>query len=329
MRLRPGVSFDGFQAFGPALDTARRAVEAGAASLWMAEHLGYRQSLVSCTAFAMATERAVVVPTAVSPYMWHPMPVAMAMATIAEAAPGRAALALGSGNPLFLRESGIEIEKPVRAMREFVACLDALWSGEPVRFDGETVRLDGARMAFRPPARVPVYVAAMGERMLDLAGRIGDGVVLSAGLSAAYARRSLAICAAGAAAAGRDPAALRKAAYVFTAVSENGADAVELVRGKLAFLMRNDFLAENVRQSGIPIDREAVVDAVRRRDLEAAARLIPDEAVEAFAVAGAPGACRARLEAYLDAGVDEPVLLILGEAAEQTLAFALLRELAA
>ena len=324
MAIKIGLSFDGFASFEDALATARRADGAGARSLWMAEHLGYRQSLVSCMAFALRTERATVVPTALSPYMWHPMAVAMAMATIAEAAPGRAAIALGTGNPMFLRESGINPERPVRVMREFVECVKRLWDGESVHYQGETVSLDGARMAFAAGSKIPIYVAAMGEQMLRLAGRIGDGVVLSAGLSTDYAARSLALAAEGAAKAGRDFARVRKAAYIYTAVTENGRGAIDAVRGKIAFLMRNEFLAENVAQSGIEIDREAVMDAVRRRDLDTAASLVPDEAAEAFAIAGSPTHCRDRLEDYLNAGIDEPVLSILGKGRDRELGFELL-----
>src|SRR5438105_14562860 len=114
MAVRVGVSFDGFIATGEAIALAERAVEAGARSLWVAEHLGYREAIATCMAFAMKTRRATLVPIAVSPYLWHPMPTAMAMATLDEVAPGCAAIAVGTGNPLFLQESGRTVEKPVR-----------------------------------------------------------------------------------------------------------------------------------------------------------------------------------------------------------------------
>ena len=325
--MQIGVSFDGFTTTREALDTARAAVDAGALSLWMAEHMGYREAAVTSMAFLMATEGATVVPTAVSPYLWHPTPTAMALATLAEAGNGRTGVALGTGNPLFLRESGQSPVKPARAMREFVECLRALWSGEAVHYDGEFFQLAGARMAFQPPAPITVYIAAMGPQMLQLTGRIGDGIVLSAGLSAAYAAHSLAAVAEGAKKAGRDPASLRRAAYLYFAVSKDGKAHFELLRGKLAFLLRNRFLAENARFTGIDIDQEAIIDAVARRDMDTATRLVPDEAVDAFAVGGTPVQCRDRLQAYLDAGIEEPVLSILGGPEERALALSLLREM--
>ncbi len=322
-----GVSFDGFASFADALALARRAEEAGADGLWMAEHLGYRQSLVSCTAFALRTARARVVPTAISPYLWSPVSVAMAMATIAEAAPGRAALALGSGNPMFLAEAGAKLERPLTAMREFIACLRQLWSGEPGAYRGEMFRLDGMRMAFLPPEPIPLYLAAMGPKMLRLAGALADGVVLSAGLTVEYCAQSLAIVEAGAREAERDPAALRRAAYVYIAVDPDRAAAVERLRPKIAFMMRNDFVAPSVAGSGIAIDRDAVKEAISRRDMGAAASLIPDEAVEAFGVCGAPGDCAARIAEYRAAGVEEIVLLIAGDAAGEAAALDLVRSL--
>ena len=319
-----GVSFDGFAPFDDALALARRAEDAGADSLWMAEHLGYRQSLVSCTAFALRTERATVVPTAISPYLWSPVSVAMAMATIAEAAPGRAALALGSGNPMFLAEAGARLERPLVAMREFIDCLRQLWSGEAGAYRGEMFRLDGMRMAFLPPEPIPLYLAAMGPRMLRLAGSLADGVVLSAGLSVEYAAESLAMVAAGAEAAGRDPAAMRRAAYLYTAVNADREAAVQLLRPKIAFMMRNDFVAPSVAGSGIPIDRDAVKEAISRRDLAAAADLIPDEAVEAFGICGTPEDCARRIAEYQAAGIDEAVLLIVGDADGEAAALDLL-----
>ena len=176
-------------------------------------------------------------------------------------------------------------------MREFTEALRKLWTGEAVHMDGEFVKLAGARLAFKPSAPIPIYIAAMGPDMLRLAGRIGDGVVLSAGLSTDRCKQSLALCAEGAAKDGRDLAAFRRAGYLFFGTSRDAKEAVDAVRQKLAFVMRNKFLAANIKASGIPVDQEAVIAAIARRDIAGAAALVPDEAVEAFGIAGTPEHC--------------------------------------
>ncbi len=327
MSIAVGLAFDGMSPLGEAVNLARQAEGAGVCSLWVAEHLGYRESTLAAMAFLGATRHATVVPTAISPYVRQPIIAAMAGATLAEAGPGRAALAVGLGNPLFLQESGIEPARPARAVAEYLECLRALWTGEPVRYEGTFFRLAGARLGFVPPAPIPIYVAAIREQMLRLAGRAGDGVVLSAGLTPAYTAASLALVAEGARAAGRDPGAVRAAAYFLVAVSPEGREAIEACRAKLAFLLRNKYLADNIRQSGLPVDQEAIIAAVARRDLAAAQRLVSDDAVEAFTVAGTPRACRERLGAYLAAGVREPVLSVTGSPAHRSLALDMAREL--
>jgi 5,10-methylenetetrahydromethanopterin reductase len=250
----------------------------------------------------------------------------MAMATLDEVAPGCAAIAVGAGNPLFLQESGRAVEKPVRAMREFTQALRKLWSGEAVHVDGEFVKLAGARLAFKPSASIPIYIAAIGPDMLRLAGRIGDGVALSAGLSTDSVRQSIALCAQGAAKDARDLSEFRRAGYLFFGVSHNAKEAVDAVRQKLAFVMRNKFLGANIKASGIPIDQEAVIAAIARRDIAEATRLVPDDAVEAFAIAGTPQHCTKRLRDFIAAGIDEPVLGLLGSNENCLLALDVMRE---
>ena len=322
------MSFDGFTPYASTLEFAKEAAASGAKSLWMADHLGYREPIVSCLGFASAIPDVRVVPTAVSPYLRHPMPTAMQMATLAEAAPGRVALALGSGNPLFLAESGEAIEKPVTVAREFIAALRALWSGEPVEQEATRFRLRGARMMFKPSVAIPLYLAPMKPQMLALAGKIADGVVLSAGLSPGFVGESLKHTAAGAQAAGRDYGALHVAGYISFAASKEPARAIEEVRKKLAFLLRNRFIDDNIAHSGLAIDQPAIIEAMARRDYERAAKLVPDEAVDAFGVAGTVQQCCDKLLKYLDAGLEELVLLLAGTIEDQRYGLKVIRELA-
>jgi 5,10-methylenetetrahydromethanopterin reductase len=214
----------------------------------------------------------------------------------------------------------------VRANREFTEALRKLWDGESVQMNGDFVKLAGARLAFKPSAPIPIYIAAIGPDMLRLAGRIGDGVVLSAGLSTDSVRQSIALCAEGAAKDNRDFADFRRAGYLFFGTSRDSKEAVDAVRQKLAFVMRNKFLGANIKASGIAVDQEAVIAAIARRDIAAAAALVSDEAVEAFGIAGTPQHCAKRLRDFIEAGVNEPVLGLLGSAKNCMLALDVMRE---
>jgi 5,10-methylenetetrahydromethanopterin reductase len=326
--MKIGISFDGFAPFHEALAFAKESVEAGASSLWMADHLGYREPIVSCLAFLLQTAVPEVVPTAVSPYLRHPMPTAMQMATLSEAGSGRVSLALGVGNPLFLAESGELIEKPIRVIREFVEALRTLWSGEKIEQEALRFRLDGARMMFKTAAPIPIFLSPMKEQMLRLAGKIADGLVLSAGLSTGFAAHSLSIMDQSAREAGRDLSALRRAGYISFMAAEDSRRAVGAVRQKLAFLFRNRFIEDNLAFTGIPIDQEAIIAAMSKRDFDEAARLVPDDAVEAFGVAGTVRQCCEKLVQFQSAGLSDLILLMAGDSSDQRFGLAVVRELA-
>jgi 5,10-methylenetetrahydromethanopterin reductase len=268
-----------------------------------------------------------VVPTAVMPYLWHPMPTAMQFATMAEAAPGRVGICVSVGNLLNLRESGVaKPEKPVRVIREYVEALRALWAGETVEQEGLVWQLRGARLAFAPPAPIPVFVASTGPQVLRLAGRIADGVLFSGGLSLAYTKRCAGFADEGVAEAGRKPEDVRKAGFIYFACSEDGTTAIESNRRKLAFLFRNSAQADNIASANANIDHEAIMDLVKKRELEKAAQMVPPEAVNQFSVAGTPDQCREGLRAYIEAGVDEPVIEVSGSEEEKRLALSVIRE---
>lgn len=325
--MQIGVSFDGFSPFQDSLAFAREAVGVGASSLWMADHLGYREPVLSCLAFALTTAQVRVVPTAVSPFLRHPMPTAMQLATLAEAAPGRCEIAIGIGNPLFLRESGESIEHPITVVREFVTALRKLWSGEAVAMEALRFRLKGARMMFTPPKPIPIYLAPIKQQMLALSGKIGDGVVLSAGLSQGFVKDSLAIARGGLAEAGRPEQDFRQAGYIsFLAAPERG-QAIGRIKKQLSFLMRNRFLDENIASSGVKLDQEAIIAAMSERKFERAEKLIPDEAAEAFTVAGTVRDCCDKLMKYGEAGLNEAVLLMAGTLEDHRFGLAVIREL--
>ena len=329
MAVEIGVVFDGFDDAREMVRLAQGAEAAGAASVWVAEHMGWREAVTACAGIAAATGRVRLVPTAISPYLWHPTPTAMALATLEELAPGRVAVAVSVGNLLNLEESGHQPVRPVAAIGGMVADLRALWTGERVRSDAPSYRLDGAYMNFAPSAPLPIYVASTGPRVLRLSGRIADGVLLSGGLTLDSTRRCLAFAEEGLAAAGRDPDALRRASLIYFSVSSDGRAAVDDLKTKLAYLFRSARHADNIASSGLSIDHAAIMDAVGRRDLAAAAAMIPDEAIEAFCVGGTPADCRDGLARYLDAGIEEPILQISGTEENKALALELVREFAA
>jgi 5,10-methylenetetrahydromethanopterin reductase len=134
-------------------------------------------------------------------YTRHPAVTATAIATLNELSEGRAMGVLVGGGSMALGPLGMRREAPAAMVAESIEVLRRLWTGEPVTWAGDHVRLDGAQLGMGRQ-EIPLWIAARGPRLLRLAGRAADGVILEvkADLPAA-----LALVEAGAADSGRRP----------------------------------------------------------------------------------------------------------------------------
>ncbi|HWP60409.1 MAG TPA: LLM class flavin-dependent oxidoreductase [Candidatus Acidoferrales bacterium] len=310
--MRVGLCFDGFYSIREMLELAKLADRAGIESIWMSDHICFRDSVASAAAFLAATEKIRVFAAPLTPYSRHPMITAMAIATMEEMAPGRVGATIGTGNAAALAEIGVKVARPLRIMREYMKLLRQLLSGERVEFSGEFFTINGATMGFTPSSPVPIYMTAVKPGMLRLAGEIGDGVLLSAGCAPKYIERCVKEIEKGAARAGKTRKDTDVAGFITTSVSDNPREAVEATKMFLAYIFRNPHHAENIRLGGGKVDQEGLAAAVARRDWEAAKTFISDEVAFAHSVTGAPAECRARLQQFVREGLDLPILLPMG-----------------
>jgi alkanesulfonate monooxygenase SsuD/methylene tetrahydromethanopterin reductase-like flavin-dependent oxidoreductase (luciferase family) len=206
---------------------------------------------------------------------------ALAAATAAEAAPGRFVLGLGSNLPI--EETG-----------SFLASLRRLLAGEVVDGPNGPERLD------RPPGAgaVPLYLAALGPRMCELAGERADGVILNWCTPERVVRARDEI-ARGADRAGRDPRSVRIAVYVRTSVEPDEGLAVAALRDAAS------------QYAGMPTYRRQFEAMGLGEEAAAAARSpaeVPDSLLRAVCAWGGRDEALERLDAYRRAGADPVVV---------------------
>ena len=310
--MRVGLCFDGFYSVQEMIELARRADEARLESLWMSDHLCFRDSLTTSMALLASTQRIKVAPAPISPYSRAPIISAMSVATMDEFAPGRVIASPGTGNAAALKEAGIDSPRPLKTMREYVDVLRRLLKGDTVDYRGEMFQLRGARMGFVPSTPIPMYLTAVRPRMLQLGGEIGDGVLLSGGCSPAYIARCVGEIQTGAAKAGKVASKVDVAGFITAAVSENPREAIDANKLFLAYIFRNTHHADNIRLGGGKVDQEGLAAAVGKRHWDAAKEYISDEVVFAHSIAGTADDCRRQLRAFVSGGLNLPVLLPMG-----------------
>jgi 5,10-methylenetetrahydromethanopterin reductase len=282
-------------------------------TLWVADEHFLRDPWVQLGAIAAATARVSIGICITDPYIRHPALTAAAAATLQELSGGRALLGLGAGSTGF-PALGLTPRLPAQAVTETIELSRMLWR-EPKVFSyrGQQIQFLDDCLDFRPPGTIPIYVAARGPKMLAVAARLADAVLIGSfvqGLGLDYALMTIQE-----AEAGRDPALppLRKACWIYLSVSSDSAAAQSGAARGLALAIRSSHKMLAEIGYTIPPDVLDFVDKSRHtwdaREMDWLVGRLPRELIDDLSVAGDPTECVAKLRRLQDRGIDEVAIL--------------------
>ena len=302
-RLGLTVPLDGFS-LAEHGDLAREAEQLGYRDAWSFEADGvdaFAPLAVAAQASGLRLGTAIV-----NVYTRGPATLAMSAAGLAEMAPGRFILGIGSGSDVIVESwNGGAFTKPVTRVREMTRFLRLALAGERVVFRGETLTVDGFRLS-RPPAEpVPIYVAALRAGMLGVAGEVGDGVILN-WLAPEDVPRCVAVVREAAARAERDPAAIEITCRVFVHLDPDDTTARRHVAAYLNVPVYRAFHEWLGRTEALA----PMWEAWSRGDRRGAVSAIPERVMDDLLLRGPVGTIREGLQRYLDAGVDTAFVLL-------------------
>jgi probable F420-dependent oxidoreductase len=303
---RAGVTFASLMNLGPglAVETARLADECGYRSFWTAETTG--PEAFSLLAAAGAVAPSLDLGTGVLALQLRtPMVVAMAGATLQALQPEREVLlGVGISSPVVTqRWHGVPYgDRPLDRVREYVTLLRLCLSGEKVDFAGDFYQVKGFRLGVRLGDRRPrIVVGALNPRMLRLAGELADGVLLNY-LPASHIGWSVDRV--------REGGDATVYAYVHAGVCERE-DGIDLARRDLFSYAVVDSYAANFTRAGFGDEVDEIRGRFAEGDRAGAVAAVSDRMVDAIDVMGDDDTAHATMRAYVDAGVDVPVLMPL------------------
>lgn len=286
-------------------DLARTAADLGYRSFWTAEANGTDAVTPLGAVRAVAPELDVatgIMPTQVR----SPALAAMTGATLQElAATGDAWIGVGVSTPLIVERwhSGAYVDRPVAQLREYLTLLREMVSGEPVTFEGDFYQVRKFRLGLRysDDRRPKIVVAALGPRMLRLAGELADGVLLNY-LPASHVASSVAEVR-----AGGDATIF---AYVHACVGEWDRGATSARRDLFGYVMADGY-ANMMRSAGFGDEVEEVRERAASGDRDGAVAAVSDRMVSEIDHIGDSSSVTAFVRGYIDGGVEHPVLMPL------------------
>ena len=284
--------------------------EAGLESVWIPEAWG-RDAFLALATIAHATQRIKLATGIINAYSRSPAAIAMAAATLEELSNGRAILGIGSsGAAVVERWHGLHFQRPLTRLRESITIVRQILSGGQVNFQGKVFQVSNFRLAVQAPVRtIPIYLAALGPKMLRLAGEIADGVLLYLQPSSKI-REAIAEIQSGAEQAKRPAGSVDVAAFLPTFVSEEPEQAKQIVARVIAYYVggMGVYYHRKVSEIGFKAEADKIQAAWLRGDRVAATREVTQALVDSVAIAGTPVECRSRLEEFRKVGVSLPIL---------------------
>jgi 5,10-methylenetetrahydromethanopterin reductase len=289
----------------------------GFGHLWLTDSsLHARNSYAYLTLASAASSRLQLGTAVTNPVTRHPAITAAAAATVDEISGGRLTLGIGAGDrPLLalgLRPS------PLATLEAAINAIRLLWRGEDVDLSSGDFSLSSARLRFPSRPDIPVFISASGPKTLELAGRIGDGVILLVGLFPEALDWAIAQVGNGARAAGRPRPHV--AVFAYGAIDEDEETALQNARSIAAWFPQT---APHICDlAGLPPE---IVTRVRRayqggefQEAAAAARQLPDSFVRKVALAGNAERAMSQIRILLGAGADSVHVFPIGSSRMNT-----------
>ncbi|MGH3517732.1 MAG: LLM class F420-dependent oxidoreductase [Haloechinothrix sp.] len=316
MRLGLNLGYWGAGNDAANLELAREADRLGFAVVWVAE--AYGSDAPTVLAWIAAQTSSIDVGSAVLQIPARtPAMTAMTAATLDTLSGGRFRLGLGVSGPQVSEGwHGVRFSSPLGRTREYVDIVRTVLRRETVRYQGKHYQLPlpgGPGKALKltvHPVReqIPVYLAAIGPRNLELTGEIADGW-LPVFFAPEHAHEQLAHLESGARRAGRDPRVIDIAPSVPLVVGPDWRSCADAVRGYAALYLggmgsrEQNFYNQLACRMGYQEQAREVQDRYLAKDYAGAMAAVPLEFIDATSLLGPAERITERIAAYAEAGV--------------------------
>ncbi|MBV9253565.1 MAG: LLM class F420-dependent oxidoreductase [Actinobacteria bacterium] len=293
------IPFDGVS-LADHRDWFRELVDLGYTDVWSSEANGTDAFTPLALAAAWAPELRLgcaIVPA----YTRGPALMAMSVAAMAEAAPGRFAFGIGTSSDVIVgRWNDIPFDEPYKKTRDMVRFLKTALTGDKVDEEYDTFKVRGFRLGRKPPEVPPILVGALRPGMLRLGGREGDGAIIN-WLSADDVKQVAPEVGEG----------KEIVARIFVCPTEDVDTARGIGRFAIAAYLNVPVYAAFHEWVGRGDDLKGMWENWKAGDRKAATAAIPDHVIDELIVHGSPAQCREHIARYVENGVTTPAPAVI------------------
>lgn len=288
------------------VDLAIEGERSGFSSFWVAEHFCSGDAVTVLGALTRLTDKIRLASGVIGAATRQPALTALTFSDLNRLSRGRAILGMGTSVVAWLDQMGIDHEKPLLMVSEAFSIVRKLLDGERVDFEGRYFQAKNMRLKWgASESRVPIYLAAVGPKMLRLAAEKADGILLSAGSSLKFLKDIRPYVSEGQRRRAGGRASL--ASFVFVSMGGDDSQATDAALGILSRPGRAEMLLDDGTYE--PARLQSLVAEAKRGRMDAARAELTDEMIDQIVVRGGASACEDKLRGMMKAGVELPIVM--------------------
>ena len=270
-------------------------------SIWIPETWGM-ENFSMLGAVSSETKSQKIGSSIINIYSRSPSTISMGAATTDTLSNGRLILGLGTSSvPIVEDFHGNEFETPVQRMREYVEIIRLSLSKKQINYSGKIFNLKNFTLLIEPKRQsIPIYLAAINQRMVNLAWELGDGVIfylrpldeMKKTISKMQTERKIDV-----------------ACQIITSISNNSEEAIQRAKKTLAFYISvgkvyREFLAKN----GFENETNNIFEEFKKSGFKSNHELITDSMLNSLCISGSPEEVKVQLEKFRDTGINLPII---------------------
>lgn len=231
-----------------------------------------------------------------------PSTIAMGAATVDSLSNGRLVIGLGTSSlPIVESFHGNKFEKPLQRMKEYVEIIQLVLSGQQINYNGKIFKLNNFTLLIKPKRnKIPIYLAAINQKMVDLAWEIGEGVIfylrplneMKQTISKMQAKKKIDVT-----------------CQLITCASEDSEIAIQRAKKTVAFYISvGDIYREFLAKNGFQTETSNIFDEFKKSGFKSNHELVTDSMLQSLVISGTSDQCKKQLNDFTNAGINQPIL---------------------
>ena len=299
--MRTGCSLGSLLSINEVIECSKKISDTTTDMIWIPETWGMECfSMLGSISHHTSSQK--IGSSIINIYSRSPSTIAMGAASVDTLSNGRLILGLGTSSVSIVEQfHGQKFEQPIQRMKEYVEIIRLILSGNQINYKGKIFDLKNFSLLIKPVRKtIPIYLAAINEKMVNLTWDIADGVIfylrpkqeLRKTISNMQTKRKIDVT-----------------CQLITCVSDNSDEAIKRAKKTISFYVAvGKIYREFLQKNGFENECNLIFDEFKKSGLNNIDEYVSDSMVKELSIAGTPEECKKQLESFRDTGIDLPIL---------------------